>query len=210
MGQERMASETGQTAWRNGQDPQQDQLRAGTWSLLGNLLAAAPAPDVLALLKRVEDGGGSSGIVNAWATLRLAAERAQPRALAEEYQDVFIGVGGGEITPYASWYMTGSLLERPLILLRQDQEALGVERQEGVSEPEDHAAAVCEVMALVISDPDVSFEWQKNFFQRHIAQWMGRFFKELQEAPSASFYRAVGGLGEEFVRLEQRYFSMLA
>ncbi|MEX0730840.1 MAG: molecular chaperone TorD family protein [Aquisalimonadaceae bacterium] len=206
-----MVNKNTQAAPHSDEDPRQDQLRAGTWSLLGNLLAAVPTADVLALLRQVEDAGhATDGVGGAWATLRLAAERARPERLAEEYQDVFIGVGGGEITPYASWYMTGSLLERPLILLRQDMEALGMERQQGVTEPEDHAAAICEAMALVISDPDVSFAWQREFFQRHIDPWMGRFFKELQEAPSASFYGAVGCLGEEFVRLEQRYFSMLA
>lgn len=205
-----MHIETGQPA-QQGEQARQDQLRAGTWSLLGNLLSGTPTPEVLELLKQVEDSGSSTdGVAGAWVMLRIAAERASPEPLAQEYQDVFIGVGGGEIIPYASWYQAGSLLERPLLLLRQDLQSLGVERQEGVSEPEDHAAAVCEVMALVISDPDISFEWQMEFFQRHIDTWMQRFFVELQEAPSASFYKAVGCLGEEFVRLEQRYFSMLA
>lgn len=206
-----MVSEDIRAAERSESELEQDQLRAGTWSLLGNLLSDVPGPDLLDLIRRVEDAGAEAdGIAAAWAGLRVAAERAEPVRLAEEYQDVFIGVGGGEITPYASWYLAGSLLERPLVVLRQDLEALGVERREGVSEPEDHAGAVCETMALVISDPDVPFQWQRQFFQRHVEPWMGRFFSELQEAPSAGFYRAAGCLGEEFVRLEQRYFSMLA
>ena len=189
----------------------EDEFRAGTWQLLGNLLAAPPSEDVLALLKGIAEPGSErprDAIADAWATLRIAAERAQPLALEQEYQDVFIGVGGGEITPYASWYLTGSLLERPLIELRQDLDSLGIERQQGVSEPEDHAAAVCEVMAVVINAPDVDFDWQQQFFERHIHPWMASLFRELQEAPSAGFYKAVGCLGEAFVELEQRYFSM--
>ncbi len=191
---------------------EQDRLRAGTWSLLGNLLAAPPDADLLQRLGDIDDRGIDDGdaMARAWSMLRLAAEQATTSEIAREYQAVFIGVGGGEIIPYASYYLTGSLLERPLILLRQDLQALGVERREQVSEPEDHAGAICEIMALVISDAEVSFEWQHAFFQRHLGGWMDRFFEEVQQAPSAGFYKAVGRLGEELVRLEQRYFSMPA
>lgn len=191
----------------------ENELRAGTWNLLGNLLAGPPAGEVLELLGGIRDPASErerDEIANAWAALRIAAQRVVPAGLEQEYQDVFIGVGGGEITPYASWYETGSLLERPLIELRQDLQLIGIERQDGVSEPEDHAAAVCEVMSVVINDPDIGFDWEKQFFERHIHPWMGRLFRDLQEAPSAGFYRAVGSLGEAFVRLEQRYFAMPA
>ena len=53
--------------------------------------------------------------------------------------DLFIGVGRGELLPYASYYLTGFLHERPLARLREDLAALGIERAEGVAEPEDHA-----------------------------------------------------------------------
>lgn len=190
----------------------QDQLRAGVWGLLGNLLAAPPTEETLGLLRRIDDrkeGAPDDPMAQAWSTLRLAAESAVEARVKEEYQDVFIGVGGGEVTPYASWYLTGSLFEQPLVALRQELESLGIEREEGVSEPEDHAGAVCEMMALVIVDPDVDFQWQREFFQRHVEQWLGRLFADLQKAPSAAFYRAVGGVGEEFHKLERHYFSVL-
>lgn len=190
---------------------EQDQLRAGTWNLLGALLSDAPSQELLEALSQIEDpeDGVRDAMGEAWLTLRMAAQRAQVEALAAEYQDVFIGVGGGEVTAYASWYLTGSLMERPLIELRQELQQLGVEREEGVSEPEDHAGMVCQIMALVLTDSDYDFQRQKEFFQRHIEPWLGRLFKDLQEAASAKFYRAVGALGEEFLQLEQRYYSML-
>lgn len=189
----------------------QDQLRAGVWNLLGNLLAMPPTAETLDLLRQIDEQkeGTTDPIAQAWSTLRLAAESAEEAMVQEEFQDVFIGVGGGEVTPYASWYLTGSLFEQPLIALRQDLDALGLEREAGVSEPEDHAGAVCEMMALVIVDPDVDFQWQREFFQRHVEQWLGRLFADLQQAPSAAFYRAVGGVGEEFCKLERHYFSVL-
>jgi TorA maturation chaperone TorD len=190
---------------------EQDQLRAGTWNLLGNLLAAPPGQELLEALCQIDEPEGSDrdAMAQAWLTLRLAAERAALPALEAEYQDVFIGVGGGEVTPYASWYLTGSLMERPLVLLRQELEELGFEREEGVSDPEDHAGAICQIMGLLISDPEFDFERQRSFFQRHVEPWLGRLLQDVQQAPSAVFYRAVGGLGEEFLQLEQRFFSML-
>lgn len=190
-----------------------DRLRAGTWNLLGNLLARAPDEAVLELLREVgRDEGIDAGdpVVEAWLGLRRAAEGARPEALAREYQDVFIGLGSGEVIPYASYYRTGALMEQPLIELRRELVSLGIERLDGISEPEDHAAAVCEAMGLAVLDPEVSFEWQKSFCNEHVAPWLGDLFRDIQQAPSADFYRAVGALGEAFMEFERRYFSMLS
>jgi TorA maturation chaperone TorD len=190
---------------------EEDSVRAGTWTLLGRLLAAPPAEDTLALLRGIEAADGGEGIVHAWAMLRLAAQRAEPEALADEYHELFIGVPMGELVPYASWYLTGSIMERPLIVLRQDLARLGFERQEGVHEPEDHAGALCDTMALLITSPEaVSFDEQRAFFARHLEPWIGRFFDDLQTAKTARFYRAVGCLGGELLRLERQYLAMLA
>jgi TorA maturation chaperone TorD len=187
-----------------------EQMRAAAWSLLGNLLAAPPSEDLLTLLREIgAQAGGGDAMGRAWQALRLAAQPAAAPELEQEYQELFIGVGGGELTPYASWYRTGSVYERPLVELRQDLQALGVERQEGVSEPEDHAGAVCQVMALLVADPGIGFDGEKAFFDRHLEPWLGRLFEDLQQAQAAAFYRAVGGVGGAFFDLERKYFSML-
>ncbi len=190
----------------------QDAQRAGTWTLLGRLLAGPPDHQVLELIKGIGDAspGNPDPVAQGWMDLRQAALEMAPEQLDPEFQDVFIGMGGGEVTPYASWYRSGSLMERPLVAVRQELEALGIRRLADNNEPEDHAATLCETMALVISDPEVDFDWQRDFFQRHLEPWMGHFFKDLQQAPSARFYKAVGGLGETFVRLEERFFAMPA
>jgi TorA maturation chaperone TorD len=64
-------------------------------------------------------------------------------------------------------------------------------------------------MALLITaDPPVSIERQQQFFTRHIEPWMSRFFGDLQQAPSARFYRAVGILGERFLAIEAEAFRI--
>lgn len=188
-----------------------DALRAGTWALLGRLLMEAPSDEMRQRLDAIGPAGDAADPLGlAWSQLKDAARAARDDALETEFQDVFVGVGGGEVTPYASWYLAGSLMDRPLVRLREDLEALGVARSAGCSEPEDHAAAICEIMAFAILDGDVDFDWQKDLFLRHVDSWMGRLFEDVASAPSADFYRAVGALGQAFVELERRFYAMSA
>jgi TorA maturation chaperone TorD len=126
-----------------------------------------------------------------------------------EYHKLFIGVGHGEVLPYGSWYMSGLIMDRPLALVRRDLTALGLERQPRVRDSEDHLGALCEAMAIIIgSEGEITLESQKAFFKAHLAPWAAHFFTDLQEAGSAHFYRAVGRLGEEFMKFEEQYLAM--
>ena len=185
----------------------EDQVRAHTYSLLGALLTGAPSPDLLQMLAAVDaDAGAGEDFAAAWRELSLAAGRAE--GVDAEYQDLFIGLGRGEVVPYGSWYMTGFLMDKPLALLRGDLAALGFERQDDVKEPEDHAGALCETMALLVNDAH-PVAGQREFYQAHMEPWMATFFRDLRAAPSASFYRAVGQFGEQFIKFESGYLSML-
>lgn len=188
----------------------EDRLRADTYRLLGRLLAAPPNDDTLQLLAadRAEDEDSLLGM--AWQLLAQCAERATAAEVADEYMTLFIGIGRGELVPYASWYLTGFLMEQPLARLRDDMRRLGFERRDGVHEPEDHAAALCEIMALVASDEGPqSLGTQAEFFENHVGPWMARFFRDMQTARSARFYRAVGQLGEHFIETDQRHLEMV-
>lgn len=191
-----------------------DSHRAGTWTLLGQLMAGPPSYELLERLASLSAHADAPDALDAlgaaWHQVAEAAARASEEALITEYQDVFIGVGGGEITPYASWYLTGTLMDRPLVLLRTDLEALGIERNDDCSEPEDHVAVLCEIMALIIQDEDVDLDWQRELFTRHVAGWMERFFEDLGKAPSADFYREVAAVGRAFVAMERRSYEMPA
>lgn len=186
-------------------------LRAANYALLGALLARPPDADLLAELAVTEvEGGSDSPLDRAWRALAAAAAKADAQELADEYQELFIGIGRGELLPYASWYLTGFLMERPLTDLRDDLARLGFARQEGVSEPEDHLAALCEVMALLIADPDRSADYatQRRFYTTHIGPYVARFWRDLDQAKAARFYRAVSQLGAAFSDLESKYFSL--
>lgn len=188
-----------------------DAIRADVYRLLGALLARTPTPEVLGLLRQIPapEDGESGEMAAAWETLRLAGERAEVEALDDEYHDLFIGVGHGEVIPYASWYLTGLLMDQPLVYLRRDLSRLGFERRDEVKEPEDHAAALLETMGLIIASADeISFDAQARFFHDHVATWMELFFRDLQKAETARFYRAVGEFGERFLKLEKQYLTM--
>ena len=188
----------------------EDRVRGNVYALLGNLLAAPPAEDLLQVLRGISPEPGDTSLLAAsWQLLAVAAERATPAELRDEYDALFIGVGRGEIVPYGSWYLTGFLMEQPLAQLRGDLRALGIERQPGVCEPEDHAAALCDTMALLItSDAPASLEEQHRFYARHLEPWLPQFFRDLQQAASARFYRAVGQLGEQFIGVESQAFRV--
>lgn len=185
-------------------------LRANTYRLLAVLLAKPPEEELRQRLLEIEVSPRqeSSGIAGAWALMKLAAEHSSVKALDGEFHDLFIGVGCGELVPYASWYLTGFMMDKPLALLREDLSTLGFERPLEITEPEDHAATLCEVMTVLIQSEDVTEATQRYFFNEHLAPWIGAFFGDLQEADSAVFYRAVGRLGREFIAMEQRYLSM--
>ncbi|HMB47918.1 MAG TPA: molecular chaperone TorD family protein [Afifellaceae bacterium] len=143
--------------------------------------------------------------------LAEACKTADPDALGEEYEALFIGVGRGELLPYGSYYLTGFLNEKPLARLRKSLRALGVERDPSVKEPEDHIAALMDVMAGLIlgsfSAP-ASLEKQKSFYSEHIESWAPYFFKDLEKAKTGTLYRHVGSVGREFMEIETAAFAM--
>ncbi len=201
----------GPTAAPPGSDTEANRLRCRTWTLLATVLRDTPDATVLESLGGLDaDDRQPPGDVlsSAWAALGDAARRADASHLDDEFHDLFIGLGRGELVPYGSWYRTGFLMDRPLVRLRRDLQALGFHRQNDVNEPEDNAAALAEVMAL-LADPDTGQDesTQLLFFREHIDSWMPTLFADMQTAPSADFYVAVGRLGAAFVDFERAWLE---
>lgn len=189
-------------------DPEtRDGIRADAYRLLAMLLGKPPSAPILAYLRERDEPESADGSLAAgWRALKQASDDADLETLEDEFHALFIGLGCGELVPYGSWYQTGALVGTQLAMLRRDLSALGIERQPGVSEPEDHVAALCETMALIISsDSEISVGSQKVFFHNHLGPWIGGFFRDMQEANAAHFYRAVGRFGAAFIKTEERY-----
>jgi TorA maturation chaperone TorD len=181
--------------------------RAQEYALLAALLVRAPDAEFLKRLSTLRGDPTPLGVAHA--ALAQAASATTVEAAEREYFNLFIGLGRGEVLPYASYYLTGFLHERPLARLRADLAPLGIERIAGNSEPEDHAATLCEIMAGLIGGllpaPEGS---DQHIFEKHLSPWIGQFFADLEQAESARLYRSVGAIGRVFVEIETQAFSL--
>jgi len=184
-----------------------DAARAGEYALLAALLAGAPDAGMLRQLARLR--GDPSPLGLAHAALAEAAGATSDERASQEFFDLFIGVGRGELLPYGSYYLTGFLHERPLARLREDLAGLGIERAAGNCEPEDHAAILCEIMAGIVGGSlPAPAGSDKALFDAHLAPWIGRFFADLERAEAADFYTRVGALGSRFIAIESEAFTL--
>ena len=196
------------------QHDQAQAMRAAVYELMGTLMAGPPDDATLDRLRSIgefdaTDDPGDTRLAMGWQLMKQASLKADSANLKDEYFALFLGVGRGELVPFGSWYMTGFLMEKPVAVLRRDLAGLGIERQEGVVESEDHSAALCDAMALIIRNADeISLKTQQQFFQDHLAPWVGRFFNDMQNANSSHFYRSIGFFGESFFEFEQQLLDM--
>ena len=99
---------------------------------------------------------------------RAAILYVRQKGIAEEFQRLFVGLGSGELVPYASWYLEKMIQSAPLAAIRADLGRLGIVRQSTCFEPEDHAGVLCEIMALLsVPENDIAEEEQAAFFRSH-------------------------------------------
>jgi TorA maturation chaperone TorD len=190
---------------------EEDRLRAQWYSLLAQFLSVPPDAATLDLARALTGDGSDLG--KGVTALAAAAKGATVAGLEEEYFNLFIGIGQGELLPYGSYYLTGFLNEKPLAALRIDMDELGIGRVESVKEPEDHIASLCEMMAGMITGAfgePVGLDRQREFFDKHIGCWAPRFFEDLQAAEAAAFYMPIGLIGSVFVSVESQAFEMAA
>ena len=187
----------------------EDRARAQIYQLLAVLLSSPPSDELLKGLASLQ--GDDTPLGSAYKNLAALAQRTTAVDAEQEFNNLFIGVGRGELLPYASYYLTGFLNEKPLADLRTDLMTRGVKVSDGVKEPEDHIGTLCEIMAGIINgefacDSDVSS--QKAFFDAHMAKWAALFFTDLEEAQSSVLYAPVGSLGRAFMAVEADAFAI--
>lgn len=186
-----------------------DAARAREYALISALLARAPDAELLQRLAQLP--GDRSPLGRAHADLAQAAGRSHAAAVEREYFDLFVGLGRGELLPFASFYLTGSLHGHPLVRLRRDLAELGLRRSPDVAEPEDHAAILCELMSgLARRQWSAPPGTERALFEAHLAPWIGHFFVDLEQGNAAQFYRSVGALGRVYMAVEAEAFALPA
>jgi TorA maturation chaperone TorD len=185
------------------------KIRTDSYVMLASLLGQPPSENLLKVLQNLQwDECIPEGLDRSLRTLRQASRDYPLGALENEYSKLFVGLGCGELVPYASWYSEKMIQSTPLASLRSDLIHLGIVRREDNHDSEDHAGALCECMALISQKPNkIDRATQAKFFQQHVAPWMTTFFKDLESAKSARFYQAVGLFGSRFLESEIEYLK---
>ncbi len=186
-----------------------DEARAQLYLLFANLLLRVPDERILIDLRQL--GGDDSALGEALRALAAAADVTRAEEIAKEHFTLFIGVGRGELLPFASYYQTGFLYERPLVRVRSDMRRLGLERGEEFQEPEDHLGFLMETMSgLITRRIPCEAREEKAYFERHLKPWVERFFADLEKMDQQPFYRAVGRLGSSSWPSSARLSRLLA
>ena len=188
---------------------EEDRLRAEMYEFLAMMLRQEPSDELIGLVAGLK--GDSSSIGSASTVLATLASKITNDEIRDEYMRLFIGVGRGELLPYASYYLTGFLNDKPLAKLRNEMQVMGIERAEGVKDPEDHIASLFDIMAGLIRgtfDAPNDLAVQATFFKTHIDPWAPLLMRDIEAAKSAVFYAPVGTIGRAFMEIESEAFDM--
>lgn len=191
-------------------DHGEEAARAELYGLLSMLFYQAPDAGLLAAIAAAPaDGDGE--LTEAWRALQGACAGADAAAVRAEYDTLFVSTGKPEVFLYGSYYMSGFLMEKPLALLRAELTRLGLERSDDMPESEDHIAALCDVMRVLITSDDVlhsNIATQKQFFGGQMQPWVQQLCDAVAAHPAAYFYRHVAALAGAFCAVEMQAFDM--
>lgn len=188
--------------------------RAELYGLLSRLWLAPPDAALLeqfrvAVTEAPEPGGH---LEQPWQDLVAAMRATRVEEAAAEFTTLFQGVGKPEVFVFGSFYLAGALNDRPLAELRTDLQALGLGRDEGRLETEDHVAFVLEVMRYLIAGDDAAvcnLEQQRRFFRSHMQSWLGRLCAATEAHPRAQLWGAVARFTSAFIDVETQGFDLL-
>lgn len=192
----------------------EDRARAEFYALLGRLYGAAPDAPLLAAIGASElwADDGENPLAGAWNRLVLASRTADAEEVEQEYTDLFVGVGKAECNLHASYWARDVGTEPPLVTLRAELAALGLGRQGGSAPYEDHLAALCETMRILVagagSRPPQTISSQRVFFERRIAPWVEECCAAIVQCPVANYYVQVAQFTGLFMALERDSFAI--
>ncbi len=195
-------------------DDHEELARAELYGLLARLWLAPPDAELLQqfAVAVTEPEVQGAALAAPWHDLVAALRTTTESTVAAEFASLFVGVGKPEVFAYGSYYLSGSLNEKPLALLRTDLAALGLGRDETTVETEDHVAYLFEVMRYLIAGDDAgvcNLEQQRRFFRNHVQTWVADLCDAVLASPGAHTYARVAAFTGEFIAVETQAFDML-
>jgi len=192
---------------------EEDRARADFYALISRLFHAGPDAQLLSAIARADEivgEGETVALAAAWKALGAAAAAMDAEAAREEYDSVFVGTGKAEITPYASHYLAESMKESVLVRLRAELAAMGLERDQGAAEYEDHFSGLCEVMRHLIhlGSDDAAVQEQESFFLGYLVPCYASFCDAVTASPNTNFYKQVARFTKAFLDVESESFEI--
>lgn len=195
-------------------DDHEELARAELYGLLARLWLAPPDEELLQQFRVAVTDAEVSGAALAapWHNLVAAMRESSVAAATAEFAALFQGVGKPAVFAFGSFHLSGYLNEKPLATLRTDLAALGLTRDEGTLETEDHVSYVFEVMRYLIGGDDAgvcNLEQQRRFFRAHVQTWVGALCDDVQAQQEARLYATLAELTRTFVAVETQGFDLL-
>lgn len=194
----------------------EDQARAQLYGLVAALFRASPDEHLLSALVHAEGFQGEDEertelgrtLAEAWRQMASACRSAFPVLLAHEHTALFAAPGRAEVTPYLLHYGMRYESETPLVDLRAQLAQWGIARRDGVFEPEDHIAALCETMRFAIAVQQRTLDEQRAFFERFLYRGGIAFCDAVSASAKAHFYKTVAAFTRAFLVVEREAFSI--
>jgi TorA maturation chaperone TorD len=192
--------------------PAEEAARADFYALLARLFHGAPDAALLSSLAQAPELGGEGELDAAWSNVCLASRAMDPEAAREEYEALFIGVGKAQVSIYAGYYTGAPAADHPRVRLQRDLAELGLAHKPDNPEPEDHFAALFDVMRVLVAGGagrgPATLAEQRRFFDDHLAPGARGFLAAVQASPDANYYRRVAQLAAAFLELEAQSFEL--
>jgi TorA maturation chaperone TorD len=194
--------------------PAEEQARADFYALLARLFHEAPDAKLLGTLAISGEmsGDGDPALSKAWNELVAASAVMDPEALREEFQTLFEGMGHAQVSIYSAYYVGATAVDHPRVRLRADLADLHLAKPDRVVEPDDHFAALFDVMRILVAGgagrSPAAIAEQKAFFEAHVEPGAAKFFTAVAAAGSANFYRRAAALGLAFMTIESESFRL--
>ncbi|HYH42511.1 MAG TPA: molecular chaperone TorD family protein [Burkholderiales bacterium] len=189
----------------------EERARALWYAVVSRLFYAPPDRALLDELNAIghdaEPEAEESPFLATWRDLQRAGEGADPQALTEEFESLFVGVGKAPVTPYTSAYVAPNAPDRHLLALRDTLSGWGLARHERVFESEDHVSALCDTMRWLIEQP-AAVEDQRAFFLKFVDGGITAFCDATIRSPLAGFYAKVCAFTAAFLDVERSAFDM--
>jgi TorA maturation chaperone TorD len=195
----------------------EDEARASFYALLARLFAFPPDAELLDAiagappLAPVDAAEEEGGLAARWDALRAASAKADPAAVADEFQALFIGVGKSEVSLYASHYLRPQS-GRPLADFRAALAAMGLARRPDASEYEDHLSVSLETMRMLAAGnaerPPATVAEQRAYCETFLLPWAFACCTAICQCGIANYYVEVAQFSASFLALERDSFAI--